>query len=130
MEGRDIRLGETIWCGMLRSGSFLVLVVALALSSGAGAFASSDSTKPGLTRDTSLEALVLREINTVRASHGLGALSSSSALSRAAIGHSRSMALEGYFAHESQNGTPFWQRVKQFYVTSSKGWTVGENLAM
>lgn len=130
MEGRDVRPGQTIWCGMLRSGSFFVLVVAVALSSSAGAVASSNNANSGLTRDTSLEALVLHEINTVRASHGLGPLASSSALSRAAVGHSRSMATLGYFAHESRNGTPFWQRVKQFYVTSSKTWTVGENLAM
>ena len=38
--------------------------------------------------------------------------------------------LLGFFAHESRNGTPFWQRVKQYYFTSSKTWTVGENLAM
>ena len=130
MEGRDIRPGETIWCLMLRSGSFFVLIVALALVSSAGALASSSNTSSGLTRDTSLEALVLREINAVRTSHGLDPLAPSSALSRAAVGHSRSMATLGYFAHESRDGAPFWQRVKQFYVTTTKTWTVGKNLAM
>ncbi len=106
MEGRDIRPGETIWCLMLRSGSFFVLVVALALLSSAGALASSSNTSSGLTRDTSLEALVLREINAVRTSHGLDPLAPSSALSRAAVGHSRSMATLGYFAHESRTARP------------------------
>jgi uncharacterized protein YkwD len=114
---------------MLRSGSLLALVVALALSLGGGAFAAP-TTGSNLTRETSLEQLLLREINHVRATHGLGTLASSTALSRAANGHSTSMARLGFFAHESRNGTPFWQRVKRYYFSTTRSWTVGENLAM
>ena len=114
---------------MLRSGSLVVLVVALALSLGGGASAA-DTASSNVTRATSLEQLVLREINQVRATHGLGALAPSAGLARAANRHSTSMALLGLFAHESRNGTPFWQRVKQFYFADSRSWTVGENLAM
>lgn len=120
---------------MLRSGLLVTLVAALALSLGAGASASSGASRTltastTLTRATSLEALVLSEINTLRAAHGRQPLSESAALSRAADRHSRSMALLGFFAHESRNGTPFWQRVKQYYFANSRTWTVGENLAM
>ena len=116
MEGRDSSPTWTIWCGMLRTGLLLMLIAALALSLGAGASASPSadrtlSTSTTLTRATSLEELVLREINTLRAAHGRQPLSASAALSRAAELHSRSMALIGFFAHESRNGTPFWQRV-------------------
>ena len=106
-----------------------MLIVTLALSLG-GVASATNNTGATLTRATSLEELVLREVNGVRAAHGLGALAPSSALSRAAVNHSRSMALLGFFAHESRNGAPFWQRVKQFYFANSGRWTVGENLAM
>ena len=120
---------------MLRSGLFVMLVAVLALSLGAGASASPSAkrtltTSTTLTRATSLEELVLSEVNTLRAAHGRQPLGPSAALSRAADRHSRSMALLGFFAHESRNGTPFWQRVKQYYFTNSPTWTVGENLAM
>lgn len=114
---------------MLRSGSLLVLVVAVALSLGGGASAAP-TTGSNLTRETSLEQLLLREINGVRAAHGLATLTASAGLTRAANRHSTSMALLGFFSHESRNGTPFWQRVKQYYFSTTRSWTVGENLAM
>lgn len=114
---------------MLRSGLLFVLIVTLALSMSAGASAS-ESTSSTLTRVTTLEELVIREINAIRATHGVGPLVPSQALSRAADRHSRSMALVGFFAHESRNGTPFWERVRQFYFSNTRSWTVGENLAM
>jgi uncharacterized protein YkwD len=83
-----------------------------------------------VTREPSLERLLLQQINAVRATRGLARLTSSTSLTRAALQHSRSMVANGFFAHESQNGAPFWKRVKAFYGPRSGGWTVGENLAM
>ena len=83
-----------------------------------------------MTRVVSLETLLVREINTVRAEHGLRGLTRSSPLTTTAVGHSVAMAAVGFFTHESHDGTPFWQRVKQIYVPKTRGWTVGENLAM
>ena len=83
-----------------------------------------------LERVTSLETLVLREVNAVRAENGLGALSTSVPLSRAAVFHSRSMASNGYFSHTSNDGTPFSKRLTRFYSSRSNAWTAGENLAM
>jgi uncharacterized protein YkwD len=40
------------------------------------------------------------------------------------------MVVNGFFAHESRNGAPFWKRLKTFYGPRTNGWTVGENLAM
>jgi uncharacterized protein YkwD len=73
---------------------------------------------------------VLRAVNDVRVSHGLERLSVSPGLTRAAVAHSRSMVANGFFAHASRDGTPFWKRVKLFCGPRSGGWTVGENLAM
>jgi uncharacterized protein YkwD len=76
-----------------------------------------------------LENGVLAQINQVRAQHGLGSLRLSAKLSAAARAHSQQMAADGYFAHESADGSAFWKRVKQFYSSSPWGyWSVGENL--
>jgi uncharacterized protein YkwD len=82
-----------------------------------------------VTSVTSLNYQVVREVNRVRAQHGLKALARSSALTRAAASHSRSMATGGYFAHESSDGSLFWQRIKAFDSASGHSyWSVGENL--
>jgi uncharacterized protein YkwD len=112
---------------MLRGASIAAALVALALPLTASAGSSAQAT---MAREPSLEALVLQRINEVRATHGLRRLSASYSLTRAALTHSRSMVVDGFFAHESTNGAPFWKRVKSFYTPRSKGWTVGENLAM
>jgi uncharacterized protein YkwD len=115
---------------MLRGASLVVVLVVLAvLAVPLGAVAGTD-TRAAVQRDTSLETLVLQKINAVRAGRGLLQLSSSDGLSKAAAGHSRSMAVYGFFAHESKNGAPFWKRLKTAFPPRSNAWTVGENLAM
>ena len=112
---------------MLKGASIVIALVALALPLGA---AAGSDTQSSAARDSSLEGLVLQRINDVRAAHGLGRLSASTGLTRAALTHSRSMVANGFFAHESRNGAPFWQRLQSFYGPRTRGWTVGENLAM
>jgi uncharacterized protein YkwD len=76
------------------------------------------------------ENVLLREINQVRAQHGLPAFRSSPALREAADSHSRTMAARGFFAHESADGSAFWKRVERFYPSRGfRYWSVGENLA-
>jgi uncharacterized protein YkwD len=68
-------------------------------------------------------------MNTVRSQHGLRPLRLSPGLAAAADEHSRQMALQGYFAHESGDGSAFWKRVKRYYGANGFGtWSVGENL--
>ena len=39
------------------------------------------------------------------------------------------MATGGYFAHESADGTAFWQRIQRYYSANGfHSWAVGENL--
>jgi len=115
--------------------SILLPVVAVALMT--NALASSASAGPArasasvsVTRVTSLEGSLIRQINLVRGTRGLHRLTRSNALSRTAVGHSVAMATYGFFAHESADGKPFWHRVEQTYTRRTRGWTVGENLAM
>jgi uncharacterized protein YkwD len=86
----------------------------------------------GTVRQTSLQTLdlgVLVQLNAIRSSHGLVPLKLNPALSAAAKGHSSEMLADGYFAHNSEKGAPFWKRLTA-YVGSAPhgGWSVGENL--
>src|SRR4051794_620917 len=102
----------------------LVTLAAAVLASGAVAAPS----RPAAALSP-LESGVLAQINQVRAQHGLGPLRLSAKLSAAARAHSQQMAADGYFAHESADGSAFWKRVKQYYSSSPWGyWSVGENL--
>jgi uncharacterized protein YkwD len=39
------------------------------------------------------------------------------------------MVQDGYFGHESADGSPFWKRIQSFYRSSpGRLWSVGENL--
>src|SRR5262249_33952188 len=50
-------------------------------------------------------------------------------LNAAARAHSIQMAQDGYFAHESVDGSAFWRRVKLFYSSSPWSyWSVGGHL--
>jgi len=118
----------------VRTSAALLVTVATCVAAGAlagqaNAGRTTDSAI-SLQRSSTLEELVLRDVNAVRAAHHLRALTASSALGRSAVAHSRSMATYGFFAHESRDGTSFAQRVKRFYAPRAGTWTVGENLAM
>ena len=70
---------------------------------------------------SSNETSLLREMNRVRAQHGLGPLHFESHLQRAARAHSREMITSNTFSHGA-----FGSRMLQFAVTGS---VAGENLA-
>jgi uncharacterized protein YkwD len=99
-------------------------VAALAAVLTPGALASPRSSAATLSQ---LESSVLVDINAFRAQHGLATLRLNPQLNAAARGHSQQMANNGYFAHESSDGSVFWKRLKSFYA-SAHSWSVGENL--
>jgi uncharacterized protein YkwD len=106
--------------------------IALALATVAAAFLASNASAGHSRRAAALSPLesgVLTQINQVRAQHGLGPLRLSVKLTAAARAHSLQMAQDGYFAHESVDGSAFWKRVKLFYSSRPwRYWSVGENL--
>ena len=86
------------------------------------------ATKPAASM-AALQLGVIRDVNSTRAQFGLPPLRLNQKLSDAAASHSQEMAADGYFKHTSFDGTPFWQRITQFYGISGYGyWSVGENL--
>jgi uncharacterized protein YkwD len=78
---------------------------------------------------TSLESGVLVQLNRIRAQHGLAPLRLNNSLTAAAAQHTREMAADGYFSHDSVNGTAFWRRIQRWYGQGNySSWSVGENL--
>jgi|SRR5579862_348883 len=76
-----------------------------------------------------LQSGVLDQLNTVRRAHGLVPLTLSPGLTAAAEEHTAEMLSDGYFAHESADGSPFWKRIERFYPHLGSGyWSVAENL--
>ena len=72
---------------------------------------------------------MLAELNAIRRNHGLTPLRLSKPLSAAADAHSRAMGTYGFFAHDSRDGSEFWERVQRFYGQRGyRTWAVGENL--
>lgn len=77
----------------------------------------------------SLDRSVLQQLNAIRALHGLVAVKLDAPLNASAAQHSVEMGEEGYFEHNSADGTAFWKRIQRFYPSSRYGyWSVGENL--
>jgi uncharacterized protein YkwD len=71
------------------------------------------------------ERAIVRQINHIRAEHGLASVHAGHALSRAADYHSRDMLRHDFFDHPSSDGTPFDQRVRSY----ANARMVGETLA-
>jgi uncharacterized protein YkwD len=81
------------------------------------------------TRLAGVEAQIVREINQVRAAQGLRPLRISAALQVAAVGHTRAMLREGFFAHDSLDGTSSPDRIARSYpMRPNRFWSVGETL--
>jgi uncharacterized protein YkwD len=76
-----------------------------------------------------LGGTIVQEVNRVRAARGLQSLRAASSLASSARRHSTQMGQRGFFAHESADGTPFWQRIERFYGDNGfRSWEVGENI--
>jgi uncharacterized protein YkwD len=99
-----------------------VLSIALVLVATAGAVK--------MRRAPALENALVSEVNDLRRQQGLPPVRPSPQLRAAAAHHSREMGANGYFAHNSADGTVFWVRIRRFYdYGHARKWQVGENLA-
>jgi uncharacterized protein YkwD len=114
--------------GGLSRGIALVALVA-SLAGVSVAQASPTQPRRPATSLSSLEQGVLAAINAFRTQNHLVPLRLSTSLTTAAREHSQQMATDGYFAHESYDGSAFWKRIQRFYPSGSmRYWSVGENL--
>jgi uncharacterized protein YkwD len=75
-------------------------------------------------RASSLNVRIVGALNAQRSARGLPRLRANPDLAAAARSHSREMLLDGYFDHDSFDGTSFWKRINAFY----DAYSAGENL--
>lgn len=79
---------------------------------------------PATPGSSDMVQYALNQLNSARASYGIGPLSLDSALSAVAYGHAADMLANGYFSHDSLDGTTYKQRLTNAGI--SYGWS-GEN---
>ncbi|MCW2978189.1 MAG: SCP-like extracellular [Actinomycetia bacterium] len=109
----------------------VVALAAACLTLAAAGVANASPTQPRatVTSLSGLEQGVLASINAFRTANKLSPLILSASLTTAAREHSQQMAEQGYFQHESADGSAFWKRLQRFYPSSPwRYWSVGENL--
>lgn len=89
----------------------------------------TSKTKTISTQGASLNHQVAVAINNFRRAHGLVPLRVSGHLNAASRQHSKEMGADGYFDHNSADGTVWWKRIQHYYPQRHYTyWTVGENL--
>jgi uncharacterized protein YkwD len=109
---------------IVRRALFVLFVLALG-----AAPALAERSAAGETSVRTLDTAVLVRLNAVRTAHGLAPLKANASLSAAAREHSSEMLDDGYFAHESFDGSPFWKRLDLYTQTvDGAGWSAAENL--
>lgn len=101
----------------------------LALAPVWGSAASADAATAA-RRYGPLENAIVREINETRAARGVGSLSRSQGLMRAADAHTLAMLGVGRFDHELPGFPTFVQRMRRYYATGTPTWGGAENLAL
>ncbi len=103
----------------------LLAVMAVGAPSALAACASTD-VAPG---DPAAADATLCLLNKERTSRGLGVLSESAVLDRAAGKFAQDMVDRGFFDHVSPGGGTFMDRIKAAGWAPSGSWTAGENIA-
>ena len=107
----------------------LGVVLAAGVLAAAPAPPAGASLGNSLTAQRVLEGAVVAQLNFVRRTHGLPSLWINPSLNAAAAAHSRDMVANGFFDHDSSDGSPFSKRLDRFYGSSGRNlWSVGENI--
>jgi uncharacterized protein YkwD len=83
----------------------------------------------GLRIVENVDAGILARLNAIRVEHGLVPLTLNPELELAAETHSAEMLANGYYAHKSPNGAPWWKRLEAYQAGAATGYcALGENL--
>jgi uncharacterized protein YkwD len=80
---------------------------------------------PAVPAGSDMTLYALAQVNASRAAYGLGPLVLDAAISAVAYGHAADMLANGYFSHDSLDGTTYKQRLTRGGI--SYGWS-GENI--
>jgi uncharacterized protein YkwD len=114
---------------MFRVGVGVVVVGGVFVGAAVAPQRASAAAGRSVSALSALDSGVLVQLNQIRVANGLVALTTSPGLSASAAQHSTEMISDGYFAHNSHDGSAFWKRLLRFYPeVGSARWSVGENL--
>jgi uncharacterized protein YkwD len=108
---------------IVRVAVLIVLVAVLTLLVITDAFAAKRTARVTASTD-SVEAEVVRRLNEIRTSQGLGTLRADSDLGDAAESHSRGMIASGLFSHDSASGTRCDVRIRRYVRARIVGETI------
>lgn len=107
-----------------------VLVPASAPTAASAAPCANRDAHPSETRTGAIKRATLCLLNRRRAARGLKKLRHNRELAVAARRHAQDMVNQDFFAHTTPGGVSFVDRIlRTDYVRSSRGYSVGENLA-
>ena len=110
--------------------SLAALLVLPATAAAGGCPNAGVEPNPAAIGQPEYNGAILCLLNQQRAGRGLPALRMNSRLSSAAQGHSASMNHQGYFSHDSPDGSGFEGRITASgYLRGSRSWALGENIA-
>jgi uncharacterized protein YkwD len=106
-----------------------VLPVSVPSASASGACSAADASAAEASKRTLVRA-TLCVLNAERARRDLRPLRLNDRLSTAARRHSRAMASQRFFSHDSLSGASFVDRIRATgYLAGVSSWYVGENIA-
>jgi len=81
------------------------------------------------SKSSALNRQIAFAINQFRRAHGLKPLKVSVQLNASSRQHSKEMGADGYFDHDSADGTVWWKRIQHYYpMKGYTYWSAGENL--
>src|SRR5579884_1595038 len=104
---------------MARIGkALLVLAAVFALAVPAALAGRASETQTAMQ---ALDTGVLAQLNQIRQAHGLVPLTLNAQLTAAATAHTSEMLSDGYFAHTSFSGAPFWSRLTAYTKAAPHG---------
>lgn len=122
------RAFRPVLCLVALASVALLAVAASAQPAGARSLAAGANVA-SRRGDADFESRVAEGINDFRRHYGLRRLRVVPQLTRSARSHSSDMALNGYFSHDSRDGSDFATRIKHFYGASGfRYWSVGETI--
>jgi uncharacterized protein YkwD len=114
----------------LALGFAAIAALTAAPSASAATSCPNAGTLAGLTSFAAYNDAVLCLLNGQRANAGLPPLTVDPSLTASALEHSQSMKDNGYFQHDSPDGTTFAERIAQTgFLLGAARWVIGENIA-
>lgn len=120
-----------IWSGLAAMALLAALLAPLPASAGAAGVPTCghSSAAPSRLSLAEIRSAELCLINRVRAHHGLRPLAFNADLRDSATGHSDSMVVYRYFAHEGPGGSVDSRISRAGYLNRARSFTIGENIA-